>query len=145
MGHIKWLLRLCVTHKAFNCLRSSCCFSATRVRNIGKLGAKIYFTDHRTANTIQLFVSMKRNLFGLFFFWTNFSQKIPRRLLDKWPSGLGAGFAGFPIRMFQVQNDWMASRSTQLFILSWSLKWVPGISGSLKSKLSPCSRSAAWR
>ena len=38
-------------------------------------------------------------------------------------------------------NHWVASRSTQFFILPRLIKWVPGISGILvlKSKLPPCS------
>ena len=31
---------------------------------------KKYFADHRTANTIQLFVTTKESFSGLFFFWT---------------------------------------------------------------------------
>ena len=52
----------------------------------------------------------------------------------QWPSGLGAGF---PIQGSRVQNQWMAPRSTQPFILPRSIKWVPRISGNLvvKSKL----------
>ena len=39
-----------------NCLcSSSCCFSASVIRNIGEFGAKNYFTDHQTANTIHCF------------------------------------------------------------------------------------------
>ena len=39
-----------------NCLCSSCyCFSASFIGNIGEFGAKNYFTDHRTANTIHGF------------------------------------------------------------------------------------------
>ena len=40
-----------------------------------------------------------------------------------------------------VQNQWVAPRSTQPFILLRSIKWVPGISGNLvvKSKLPPWS------
>ena len=34
----------------------------------GNIGAKKYFRDHRTANLIQLFVTMKGNFSGLFFF-----------------------------------------------------------------------------
>ena len=39
----------------------------------------------------------------------------------------------------RVQNHWVASRSTQPFILLRSIKWVPGISGNwmVKSKLPP--------
>ena len=38
-----------------NCLCSSSCFSASRIRNIGEFGVKNNFTDHRTANTIYVF------------------------------------------------------------------------------------------
>ena len=38
-------------------------------RNIGEFGAKKYFADQRTAaTTIQLFVAIKGNVCGLFFF-----------------------------------------------------------------------------
>ena len=42
--------------------------SAKLFRNIGELGAKENFTDHQTANTVQLFVSIKGNFLGLLFF-----------------------------------------------------------------------------
>ena len=35
---------------------------------IGEFGAKTYFTDHLTAITIQLFIIIKGNFPGLFFF-----------------------------------------------------------------------------
>ena len=35
--------------------------------NIGKFVTKKYLTDHRTANTIQLFFAIKGNFSGLFF------------------------------------------------------------------------------
>ena len=38
------------------------------LRNIRELGAKKYFTDHRIATRIQLFVAIKGNFSGLFFF-----------------------------------------------------------------------------
>ena len=51
---------VCVKHKVFcNCLCSSSPSSsrdfASVIQNIGKFGAKNYFTDHRTANTIHIF------------------------------------------------------------------------------------------
>ena len=62
------------------CLKSktlcSCQFSLSSLfspwlfRNICEFGAKKYFADHRTANTIQLFVATKGSFSGLFFFWT---------------------------------------------------------------------------
>ena len=65
-------------------------------------------------------------------------------LMEQWPSGQDAGF---PIQGSRVQNHWVAPRSTQPFILPWSIKWVPGISGNLvvKSKLPPRSGSVALR
>ena len=36
-------------------------------RNNEEVGAKKYFTDHRTANTNQLFVVIRGNFSGLFF------------------------------------------------------------------------------
>ena len=51
-------------------------------RNIKKIGAKKYFTDHRAANIIQLFVAIKGNLSGVFFFWASSSEgKLPRNYL----------------------------------------------------------------
>ena len=44
-------------------------------RNIGEFGAKKYYTDHRTANTIQLFVVVKGSFSVPFFFWTSRSEK----------------------------------------------------------------------
>ena len=48
---------VCVKRKTLcNCLcSSSSCDSATLIRNIGVFGAKSYFTDHGTANTIHGF------------------------------------------------------------------------------------------
>ena len=37
-------------------------------RNIVGLGAKEYITDYQTANTVQLYVAIKGNFSGLFFF-----------------------------------------------------------------------------
>ena len=56
---------LCVKRKTLcNCLcSSSSCDSASLIQNIGEFGAKNYFTDHQTANTIQLFVHIKRKFF----------------------------------------------------------------------------------
>ena len=50
--------------------------------------AKIYFTNRRTANTIQLFVAMKGKFPGPLFLWAcwgkgKFPREIPKRLLDK--------------------------------------------------------------
>ena len=62
------------------CLRSitlcnslAICFllSSRLLRNIGEFGAKIYFTDYRTANAIQLVVVIKGNFSVFFFFFVN--------------------------------------------------------------------------
>ena len=37
-------------------------------QNIGEFEAKKYFTDHQTANKIQLYIAKRRNFSGLFFF-----------------------------------------------------------------------------
>ena len=42
-------------------------FFSPLFRNNGEFGAKKYFTDHRTANTNQLFVVIRGNFSGLFF------------------------------------------------------------------------------
>ena len=49
-------------------------FSPPLFRNYRKLGAKKYFTDHWTANTIQLFVAIKGNFLWSIFFWTSRSE-----------------------------------------------------------------------
>ena len=43
-------------------------FSPPLFRNNGEFGAKKYFMDHRTGNTIQLFVAIKGHFSGIFFF-----------------------------------------------------------------------------
>ena len=57
------------------------------------------------------------------------------------------GLAGYLSEGSSVQNHWVASRSTQPYILSRSMKWVPDTPGDLvvKSKLSPHKASAALR
>ena len=60
-------------------------FSSSLIRNNGELGAKTYFTDHRTNNTIQLFVPIKKKFFGSILFQNKPQRKrIPQRLLDKY-------------------------------------------------------------
>ena len=64
----------------WNCLCSSSSspssrFSASFIRNIGEFGAKNYFAGHRTANTIQLFVPIKRNFFESILFQNKLQQK----------------------------------------------------------------------
>ena len=43
--------------------------------NIGEFGAKKYFTNHRKANTIQLFVATKGNVSSLSFLWSCPSER----------------------------------------------------------------------
>ena len=54
---------------------------------------------------------------------------------------------GFPIQGSQVQNQWMAPRTTQPFIPQRSVKWIPESPETLvvKHKLSPRSESTALR
>ena len=72
-------------HNAFYLCSSSpsSCFSANLIRNIGEFGAKKYFTDHRAANAIQLYLFLqKRNFLDLFFFRTSRSEgEFPRGYL----------------------------------------------------------------
>ena len=64
---------------------SSSCFPSSLIRNIGKFGAKNYFTDHWTANTIQLFVPIERKLYWSILFQNKSQQRvILYRLLDKY-------------------------------------------------------------
>ena len=57
-----------------NCWYSSSRFSASLIWNIGEFGAKKYFADHQTANTIQLIVTVKRKFFGSIFVWNKWLQ-----------------------------------------------------------------------
>ena len=55
----------------------------------GGIRSKKKFKDRRTANAMQLFVAIKGNYFGLFFFWTSrregkFPKEIPQRPLGKY-------------------------------------------------------------
>ena len=55
-----------------NCLSSSPFlhhFSGIAGNSKGEYGAKIYFTDHWTANTIQLVVATKGNFFLAYSFY----------------------------------------------------------------------------
>ena len=72
--------------KLCNCLCSSSSrFSANLIQNIEVFGAKKYFTDHSTANTIQLFVPTKRKFSGSILFQDKSQRRgIPQRLLDKY-------------------------------------------------------------
>ena len=77
------LINYCVLEKynalqlPFSPFSSSASSSPQLFQNIGEFWAKIYFTDHWTANTIHLFVATKGNSSRLFLFW------ITLRLLDK--------------------------------------------------------------
>ena len=86
-----YVLRLSEMITLCNCLCSSPSsssrsrFSVTLVLNIGEFGAKNYFTDHWTVNTIQLFAPTERKLFWSILF-QNKSQRrvISYRLIDKY-------------------------------------------------------------
>ena len=72
-----------------NCLRSSSFpsshFSTSLIQKTGEFGTKKYCTDHQTANTIQLFVHIKRNFFGSILFQNKPQRSgIPPRVLDKY-------------------------------------------------------------
>ena len=74
----------CVCLKSITlCLSpSSSSASVTFFQEYQEFGAKKYFIDHRTANTIQLFVIIKSNFSGLFFFWTILNEpKFPKDYL----------------------------------------------------------------
>ena len=71
---------ICIFTKSYyvylKCITLSNCFSPSSSaslphfsQNIGEVGAKKYFMDHRTVTTIQLLVTIKGNLSGLFFFF----------------------------------------------------------------------------
>ena len=62
-------------HQSWKALRNCLSFSSflhhfSGITGKKLFGAKCYFTDLRTANIIQLFVAIKGNFSGLFFFWT---------------------------------------------------------------------------
>ena len=62
-----------------------CPSSAQLFRNIVEFGARKYFADYQTANTIQLFVTILYKGIYLFFFWTSLNRRgIPQGLLDKY-------------------------------------------------------------
>ena len=47
-----------------------------------EFATKKYFAGQQTANTLQLFVAVKWNFSGLFFFWTSLKErKFPRNYL----------------------------------------------------------------
>ena len=68
------LLRLLENHNA-SYLPIFFFSSPPLLRNNGEFGAKSFFTDFRTANTIQLFVAIKKTFSGLFFFWSSSSKE----------------------------------------------------------------------
>ena len=55
-------------NKALCICRFSASSSPQLFQNKLEFGAKKYFTGHQTANTIPLFVAIKGNFSGLFFF-----------------------------------------------------------------------------
>ena len=60
-------------------------------RNIGKVGAKRYSTDHRAVNAVQLSVVIKGNFSGLLFYSTYRSEgKFPRDYVGNGATGLFA-------------------------------------------------------
>ena len=66
---------LCVKRETLcNCSSSSSCDSASLIRSIGEFEAKTYFTDHRIANTIHLFVRIKSKFFVPILFRTSRSE-----------------------------------------------------------------------
>ena len=62
------LLRLPEMDNALPMSFSGFFFSATRFLEYLRNRSKIYFTEQQTANAIQLFVVIKGNFSGLFFF-----------------------------------------------------------------------------
>ena len=60
-----------------NCLwpSSPFCFSASLIWNIWEFRAANYFTDHWTADTIQLFVPIKKTFFGSIIFQDKLQQR----------------------------------------------------------------------
>ena len=58
---------VCLKSKMLCICRFSSSSSLRLFRNIGEFGAKKYFTDNQTADTIKLFVFIKGNFSGLFF------------------------------------------------------------------------------
>ena len=70
-----------------NCMCSSSPsrFSASLIQNIEELKTKKYFIDYQTADTIQLFLPIKRKLCTYILFQNKSQQKgIPQVLLDKY-------------------------------------------------------------
>ena len=63
----KFYLRLLEKHNASQ-LPLFVCFPPPLFRNNGRFGAKKYFTDIQTANTVQLFTAIKGNFSGLLIF-----------------------------------------------------------------------------
>ena len=61
-------------NKALCICRFSASSSPQLFQNKLEFGEKKYFTGHQTANTIPLFVAIKGNFSGLFFFWASRSE-----------------------------------------------------------------------
>ena len=75
---------LLVKRKALELLFSLLSSSPELSRVMGYFEQNKCFTDHRTTNTIQLFVAMKENLSDLFFYClSRKGRRIPEGLLDK--------------------------------------------------------------
>ena len=73
---------VCVKRFAIACVLLLVVFLPALIRNTGEFGAKNYFTDHWTANTTQLFVSIKRKFLGPILFRTSRSEgEFPRGFL----------------------------------------------------------------
>ena len=99
-GYIQWRVHdpLIMWSSNFDFYNTSCrfktqvsklsptsCFHASSpqlFRNITEFETEKYFTDHGTANIIQLFVGRKRHFSGLLFLWTYYSKgEFPRDYL----------------------------------------------------------------
>ena len=61
-------IMVCLKSIALSPFSSSFPSTFPEYRNIVGFEVNIYFTDHQTANTIQLFVAIKGNFSGLLFF-----------------------------------------------------------------------------
>ena len=68
-------LLVCLKSKKLLCICRFFPYSSPGLSgNIGEFGAKKYFTDHGTGNTIKLFVDVIGNFSGLFIFSTGHSE-----------------------------------------------------------------------
>ena len=79
----------CITLCICLCFSSSSCFCASLIQYVSEFKAKKYFIDHQMANTIQLFVPIKKEFFWSHFFQNNSQRReIPQALLCKYSHGL---------------------------------------------------------